>query len=263
MPTYECFNRCTYCNFRQNSNEAKAKRAQPASGDDAALAQVDTAQWGWMQDGDARARLNGLRRPEVERAYGGSRIREALVLSGEVSPGSWRRPLFLQRVEGICHAALEAGLLPHTNAGPLSEEEMRALRRTNVSMGLMLEQLSSKLAAGVHRFAPSKKDPGQRLEQLKQAGRLRVPFTTGILCGIGENNADRIESIEAIARTDEEFGGHIQEVIVQPHATGEFQLDASLGTFSHDDLVATVCAARRLLPPHIAVQVPPNLALAN
>jgi len=86
-------------------------------------------------------------------------------------------------------------MLPHTNVGPLSANEMQQLRAVNVSMGLMLEQVSSKLTdrkTGVHRFAPSKKDPQQRIAQIEQAGRLSIPFTTGILCGIGEDHNDRV-----------------------------------------------------------------------
>ncbi|QXE23469.1 FO synthase subunit 1 [Richelia sinica FACHB-800] len=114
---------------------------------------------------------------------------EILILSGEVHPRSPQRQAWLQRIYDLCVLALEMGFLPHTNAGPLSREEMQKLKTVNVSMGLMLEQLTPKLLNTVHRHAPSKL-PEVRLQQLQWAGELQIPFTTGLLLGIGETEAD-------------------------------------------------------------------------
>src|SRR5207248_1287962 len=114
-----------------------------------------------------------------------------------------------------CKAALEQGLLPHTNAGIMTREEMSRLRPLNASMGLMLENISPRLRqrGGAHQWAPDK-DPVVRIRMLDDAGVLRVPFTTGILLGIGESAAERAQSLFAI-RQSQERHGHIQEVIIQ------------------------------------------------
>jgi FO synthase subunit 1 len=224
VPTYECFNRCSYCNFR----------AEPG-------------QDSWLSIGAAHERLQALQ---------ASGIVEILVLSGEVHPESFRRRQWLQHMESLCRLALDLGFLPHTNVGPLSWEEMAVLQPVNVSMGLMLEQLSPRLLEGVHRAAPSKR-PRLRLAQLEQAGRLRIPFTTGLLLGIGETAAERIDSLRAIARLHQRWG-HIQEVILQPYSPGQQQTSQPMG-FPPDQLPRMVAIARDLLPPDITIQVPPNL----
>ncbi len=154
VPTYECFNQCSYCNFR----------VQPGT---------DT----WLSLDRAKAEINGLH------------VIEILILSGEVHPRSSRRKAWLEHIYQLCQIALAEGFLPHTNAGPLRFEEMAYLKQVNVSMGLMLEQLTPALLGGVHRHAPSKQ-PELRLQQLHWAGKLQIPFTTGLLLGIGETQAD-------------------------------------------------------------------------
>src|SRR5208282_4266249 len=121
----------------------------------------------------------------------------------------------IEYVGRACEIALAEGLLPHTNAGLMTSDEMRALRPLNASMGLMLENISPRLRArgGVHQAAPDK-DPALRLRMIDDAGALRIPFTTGILLGIGETPAERALSITAI-RDSHERHGHIQEVIIQ------------------------------------------------
>ena len=183
-------------------------------------------------------------------------IIEILILSGEVHPQSSRRAAWLQRIYDICELALAMGFLPHTNVGPLSRSEMAFLQRVNVSMGLMLEQVTPTLLQGVHRHAPSKL-PELRLQQLEQAGQLKIPFTTGLLLGIGESELDRIETLTAIAACHDRWG-HIQEVILQPHQPGTHQLK-TLPAFTAADLAAFVKIARQYLPADITLQIPPNL----
>jgi len=222
VPTYECFNRCTYCNFRV------------APGEDQGLNLAEAQQI-----------LESL-----------SGISEILILSGEVHPSSPRRRGWLERIAALGELALSCGFLPHTNVGPLSFEEMASLKEVNVSMGLMVEQVSGRLLETVHAHAPSK-EPGLRLEQLRWAGELKIPFTTGILVGIGETEAERIESLEAIAQIHQTYH-HIQEVILQPYSPGS-QQTSTLPGFDLTQLPPLITLARRILPPEITLQIPPNL----
>lgn len=224
VPTYECFNRCQYCNFR-----------------------VEPGQDRWMTVEEAIPRLTALRSQGVI---------EILVLSGEVHPRSPRRGAWFQRIYDLCQTALALGFLPHTNAGPLSWEEMESLKSVNVSMGLMLEQLTPALLTGVHRHAPSKA-PSLRLQQLDWAGQLQIPFTTGLLLGIGETEADWVDTLNAIAQCHQRWG-HIQEVILQPHSPGQHQ-DWLGAPLAPDRFVEGVGIARALLPADITLQIPPNL----
>ena len=153
-----------------------------------------------------------------------------------------------------CEIALEEGLLPHSNPGDLTEEWMAALREVNASMGVMLETTAEVDAhSGVRR-----KTPGQRLNTIRAAGRRDVPFTTGILVGIGEGWRDRAESLLAIRALHERYG-HVQEVIVQPVVPND------RSDFEGPDSAAlrrVVAMARAGLPSEVSVQVPPNLAPA-
>src|SRR5438046_1188938 len=112
-------------------------------------------------------------------------------------------------------SALDGGLRPHTNAGLLSRDEMARLKEVNVSLGLMLENVSPRLRARgqVHQWAPDK-EPALRLRMLREAGELRIPFTTGLLLGIGETLAERVDTLFAIRDLHRAYG-HVQEVIVQ------------------------------------------------
>jgi 7,8-didemethyl-8-hydroxy-5-deazariboflavin synthase len=181
---------------------------------------------------------------------------EILILSGEVHPQSDRRSAWFQRIYDLCELALNLGFLPHTNAGILTREEMAQLKTVNVSMGLMLEQMTRALLKTVHRHAPSKV-PELRLQQLVQAGELQIPFTTGLLLGLGETAADWVETLEAIAQVHNRWG-HIQEVILQPHSPGQEQIWQG-EPFAIDRLVRLVAIARSLLPNSIVLQIPPNL----
>lgn len=183
-------------------------------------------------------------------------IIEILVLSGEVHPQSPRRTAWLEHIYTICELALQMGFLPHTNAGPLSAAEMAWLKQVNVSMGLMVEQVTPSLLQGVHRHAPSKL-PELRLNQLEQAGKLKIPFTTGLLLGIGESENDRIDTLKAIAQCHDRWG-HIQEVILQPHQPGSQQKETR-PSFTAAALAEFVKIGRQYLPADITIQIPPNL----
>jgi len=153
-----------------------------------------------------------------------------------------------------CEIALEEGLLPHSNPGDLTEPQFAALREVNASMGVMLETTADVDAHSGGR----RKTPGQRLNTIRAAGRQGVPFTTGLLVGIGEGWRDRAESLLAIRELHERHG-HIQEVIIQnvvPNERSDFA-KPDLGTMRR-----TVSMARAALPAEVSVQVPPNLSPA-
>ncbi len=133
---------------------------------------------------------------------------------------------------------------------------MARLKKVNVSMGLMLEQLSPKFKSTIHRHAPSK-NPQLRLQQLELAGQLQIPFTTGLLLGIGETQSDLQESLEAIAAIHQHWG-HIQEVILQPYSLGS-QQSLELPSFNLEHLPDIVAQSRQILPDEITIQIPPNL----
>ena len=159
-----------------------------------------------------------------------------------------------------CEAVLqETSLLPHANPGALTLEEATALRRVTISQGTMLETLSERLLkrGGAHFGAPDKK-PEVRLATLEAAGEARVPFTTGILVGIGETYAERIDALLAI-RTSHERHGHIQEVIVQNFRAKPDTLMALHPEPSVDEMRLAIALARAILPSEVAVQAPPNL----
>jgi 7,8-didemethyl-8-hydroxy-5-deazariboflavin synthase len=227
VPTYECFNRCSYCNFR-----------------------VDPGADSWMTLDQATKILTKLQ---------GADTCEILILSGEVHPRSPRRQAWIDRIYDLCNLALDLGFLPHTNVGRLSLIEMEKLAEVNVSMGLMIESLDPDLLQGVHLHAPSK-SPAIALEQLNWAGELKIPFTTGLLLGIGESVASWELSLQAIADIHDRWG-HIQEVILQPYRPGSRESLAGLG-FDLTKLPSVVALARQILPANITIQIPPNL-IAN
>jgi len=157
----------------------------------------------------------------------------------------------------------ETGLLPHLNPGVMGREDLVRLRRVSASMGIMLETTAARLGekGGPHWGAPDK-DPGVRMRTLRLAGELAVPFTSGILTGIGETREERLEAIIALRDLAEEFG-HLQEVIVQ-----SFRAKPGTRMAGHPDLdleehLWTIAAARVLLPETVHVQAPPNLAYAD
>jgi FO synthase len=222
-------------------------------------------------------------------------VKELLVLTGEkpeVNKGVANRLAeyghadFTSYVVWACERALERGLLPHTNLGALELEDLARLREVTASQGLMLESISERLMQTVHAGSPTK-HPQRRLQTIRAAGELRIPFTSGILVGIGETEEERVASLEALAEVHAEYG-HLQEVILQnfvPHQryygqepaeiadqaareywrTGvgdhrpQLELPAWASPVSIEDMKRLIAHTRRLMP-EIGIQVPPNLA---
>ncbi len=150
----------------------------------------------------------------------------------------------------------ETGLLPHANAGALYADELAQLRPVSPSQGMMIESLNPALEA--HRNAPDK-TPERRLATLDAAGELSIPFTTGILVGIGESRADQLAALEAIADSHRRHG-HVQEVIVQNFLPKLRTAMRGVKACPSDDYLWAIAAARLILPPDIHLQAPPNLS---
>jgi FO synthase subunit 1 len=164
----------------------------------------------------------------------------------------WGHDSILDYLYEACEIALDVGILPHSNPGDLVEEEFERLREVNASMGVMLETTADVAAHSGGR----RKTPGQRLNTIRAAGAVGVPFTTGILVGIGETWRDRAESLLAIRALHERYG-HVQEVIVQnvvPNERSDFEQP------SVETMRRVVAMARVALPEEVSVQVPPNLS---
>jgi FO synthase subunit 1 len=221
VPTRGCFNACGYCSFRLPLDQATPLPLAQA------VAQLQA-------------------RPAAA---------EVLLLSGEVAPASPQRADWFAHLLRLSRLALAHGRLPHTNAGPLSRREMAALGRLNPSMGLMLEGFGPAYDA-LHRHAPSKR-LDTRLAQLIQAGRLGLPFTTGLLLGVGERRSEREKALRWLADLQRRWG-HLQEVILQPWRPDAEQA-RPLNAAEQSDLLETIAMARELLPPELPLQMPPNL----
>jgi len=160
----------------------------------------------------------------------------------------------LEYTKELCKLAIKHGLLPHCNLGVLGKEELKELREVNASMGLMLET-TAELEA--HENSPGK-NPKERLKTIAEAGKLKIPFTTGLLIGIGEEKEDCIRSLEAIKSLHGKYG-HIQEVIIQPFIPKPFTAMWNKKPPSFEELKEVVRVAREILPEEVAIQVPPNL----
>ncbi|MDQ2648092.1 MAG: 5-amino-6-(D-ribitylamino)uracil--L-tyrosine 4-hydroxyphenyl transferase CofH [Actinomycetota bacterium] len=150
----------------------------------------------------------------------------------------------------------ETGLLPHANAGALGHDDLALLRTVAPSQGMMVESLRDDLAC--HRGAPDKA-PARRLATLEAAGELQIPFTTGILVGIGEDPIDRVAALEAIAEHHRRHG-HVQEVIVQNFLPKDGTAMHAAAPCPEDDFLQAIALARLILPPEVHVQAPPNLS---
>ena len=169
---------------------------------------------------------------------------------------------FSSTSEYLIHAsnlALERGLFPHTNAGNIDKETMKELKKTNVSIGLMLENVSDRLSEKdmPHFFAASKR-PKARIEVLENAGILKIPITTGILIGIGETESEVIESILAIKKLHKKYG-HIQEIILQnfhPKPDTKMRDHPS----ANENYFRIIVALTRIIFPEMNIQIPPNLS---
>ncbi|NIM25540.1 MAG: 7,8-didemethyl-8-hydroxy-5-deazariboflavin synthase subunit CofG [Nitrosopumilaceae archaeon] len=159
----------------------------------------------------------------------------------------------------ISEMALDEGLFPHTNAGNLTFDEMKELQKTNVSMGLMLENSSERLAQkGMPHYLAASKRPKARLEVLENSGKLKIPMTTGILVGIGETPAEVIESIFAIKKLHDKYG-NIQEVILQNFQPKEDTMMSQYPS-ANENYFKTIVALSRIIMPEMNIQIPPNLS---
>ncbi len=206
----------------------------------------------------------------VAKAGEAAGCREALFTLGDKPERKWPQARAELAAMGVsttvgylteaCRAVLEnTSLLPHANPGTLTLPEVEALREVSVSQGMMLETTSERLLArGMAHFGAPDKRPATRLATLENAGRARVPFTTGILIGIGETFEERIDALLAI-RASHERHGHIQEVIVQNFRAKEGTAMSAHPEPGPDDMRLTIALARLILPPGVAVQAPPNL----
>ena len=235
-----CRDRCTYCTFRKDPNDPDAWTMTP----DEIRA--------WSERGRALGCIEALMclgdKPELAFPSYRARLGE---LGHRTTAGYVHR---------ACEIALDAGLLPHTNAGILTAAEMARLKPVNVSLGLMLENVSPRLRGRgeVHQWAPDK-EPAVRLRMLREAGELRIPFTTGILVGIGETPAERVDTLLAI-RDLHRAHGHVQEVIVQNFRAKPTIPRADAPEPDALDMARTIAVARLLLDPEVSVQAPPNLS---
>jgi FO synthase subunit 1 len=167
-------------------------------------------------------------------------------------------PTILDYCETMCRKSIACGVLPHTNAGIMSYEELERLRPVNASMGLMLETTAEVPA---HRDSKGKK-PEVRLAMMEDAGKLKIPFTTGLLLGIGETMADREDSLFAIRDIHRRYG-HIQEIIIQNFCPKPGTPMAACPVPGTDEICVTIQMARDILPEGIAIQIPPNLVDAS
>ena len=222
--TYECFNYCTYCNFRIN----------PQLGD-------------WLKLTKAKKTLEEISNKSIS---------EILILSGEIHPRSPERKLWLQNIYYLCEIALSMNFLPHINVGLLTYTEMKILQKVSISMGLMIEQSTPILLDNAHYNAPSK-IPNLRLQHLEFAGKLQIPFTTGVLLNIGEKEKNSLDTLRKINLVEQQWN-NIQEVILQPHSP-EVEKKLHKSIFNQYQLVKFINKAKNILPASIKLQLPPNL----
>jgi FO synthase len=237
-----CRDRCAYCTFRKDPSDPEAWTMSPED--------IQA----FLESGRAKGCKEALMclgdRPEE--AY--APYREELSRFGHRSTVDY--------VYRACEMALEAGILPHTNAGVLSHDEMRRLKAVNPSLGLMLENISVRLRErGQAHYAAPDKEPSVRLRMLREAGELAIPFTTGILIGIGETRRERVESLLAIRDIHEQYG-HIQEVIIQSFRAKPYTRMSDCPEPDGLDLAKTIAVARLLLG-RMNLQAPPNLSPAD
>ncbi|MHA1733558.1 MAG: 7,8-didemethyl-8-hydroxy-5-deazariboflavin synthase subunit CofG [Promethearchaeota archaeon] len=241
--SHACRNKCGYCFFRATANPTPGEVLLPDATIDERLNRA-------VKSGCTEVLITSGEDPDTSPA-----VRVALSERGfDDFTG------FVQKVSAEC---LHRGLLPHTNIGILKVEDFLRLRPLNASMGLMLETTREELCdpGGPHADCPGKL-PALRLKFLRLAGRVGVPFTTGILVGIGETVEDRLESFVEINKVHAKYG-HIQEVIVQNFVPKPGTSFGEERPPTIEELLETVVVARNILSPEISLQVPPNLIQGN
>lgn len=238
-----CRNRCDYCSFRRSPGDPGEWTMSPE----------EIRAWLF------RAREQGC----IEALFCLGDTPETGFKEYRTRLRSWGHDSTVEYLHWAAEQALSEGLLPHTNAGILSREDMTRLRPVNVSLGLMLETVSERLCdKGMpHHKAPDKR-PAKRIQMTREAGELRIPFTSGLLIGIGETIDERVDTLLAIRAIQREYG-HIQEVIVQNFRAHPSTPMGLADEPTENDLAATVALARLILDDDVSVQAPPNLSPAS
>ena len=239
--TRNCRNKCGYCAFRREDSDPESGYLTPEE-------VMQIVKLGELK-GAAEALITLGERPE-------SVSRKAKLELDQLGFSST-----VHYIRFICELILkESNLIPHVNAGILTRDEIKLLKPYCGSMGLMLETHSSRFQQHgfAHEASPGKV-PALRIEMLKNASLEKVPFTTGILIGIGESFNERVESLRIIAKIAEAYGA-IQEVIIQNFIAHEGTAMANFDEPDHDDILRTITAARLILPESVSLQAPPNLS---
>ncbi len=227
--THACANRCLYCGFRKP---------------DAGLMAME----------EVAAGLDRARERQCSEVLiiSGERVNDLPLIHEELRTLGLKN--FGEYVLAVSRDILKRGLLPHTNIGILEYSELARLREVNASLGLMLENSDREWGKKTH----PQKDIAKRIETIKNAGRLKIPFTTGILVGLGESRASRWASLSVIAELHREYG-HIQEVILQNYVPNE-QSALSVFPLSIEEWKDLILFCRREMPG-VKIQIPPNLNL--
>lgn len=233
-----CRDRCGYCTFRKSPHQSGAKTMT--------LEEIAHQSALGTRQGCVEALMCLGDRPEAVYPSYQSLLRR---MGHETT---------VEYVESACRVALQEGMLPHTNAGLLTREEMQRLRPVNISLGLMLENVSPRLRQkGMAHAAAPDKEPALRIRMLEEAGELRIPFTTGLLVGIGETAQEQVDTLLEIDRIHRRYG-HLQEVIVQT-----FRAKQDIVMRDHLEMedweLARLVAVTRLMLPDMNIQAPPNL----
>lgn len=231
--TNACRNRCSYCGFRSSRPQIMSR------------AEVEAVLDEGRKNGCKEALFTLGEKPEENKEI------KAKLLAGGYSS-------ITEYLSDLCRAAIARGLLPHSNLGVVEREELKVLKEVNASMGLMLESSSARLC---DRGMPHEKSPGKlpelRIAMIEDAGKLKIPFTTGLLIGIGETDKEVVESLEVIRGVDKRYG-NIQEVILQNFKPKKGTPMQSAREPPLSRMVRALKAARSVLPD-ASIQIPPNL----
>ena len=239
--TQLCRDVCHYCTFAHAPR--KGQRAYLTIDEVVAIARAGRAA------GCKEALFTLGDKPELRYRHARDELREM----GYVST--------LAYLEAAARAVLqETGLLPHLNPGLMEADDLTALRKVSISQGIMLESASARLCArGGPHFGSPDKEPSGRLRTIELAGKQAVPFTTGLLVGIGETPLERVESLLALRELDERYG-HIQEIIIQNFKPKPDTRMARAAPPTLEDHLWTIALARLLFRPDMNIQAPPNLS---
>ena len=235
-----CRNRCNYCGFRKDPSDSQANLMTPQ----------EVAQIAMMGEKAKCKEALFTLGESPEQAY--AETRDRLMKLGYRST--------IEYLHDACELVLEkTALLPHCNAGIMSRSELGELKAVSASMGLMLENASERLCkeGGPHEFSPGK-HPRPRLAAIEDAGQLKIPFTTGLLIGIGETLEERVDSLFAIKQLSDKYG-HIQEMIIQNFQPKHGTPMQNFPEPTITDILKTIAVARIVFRGKVNIQAPPNL----